>query len=333
MMETKEAKPKPPVGTRKELRGRGGWPCKRCSKYLLPHEPMEYSLAGWVHATVEACAAAPPANKELTWATDEERDSQPFYQRLQRLAVIAHGQPWTTASTMPDKPHQWMTRWKWYGDGFDELTMATRTMGYTAKFGSTKYNLLNINEHRYWSMEPRYAPPQTSELINRGVRLRYEPEPEPWFGAEWEWWRDEIEKFVIGKMTPQTARVLDVGGTCWNVATVVGTGYRAIGTPQDMARILHQVPTARIMHVEIEHFAPINPEPFDMAIVGFGGGAQLTARDIKRLRYMTRGPVVIQIGVKVETSEAVSALLQSGEESRIGSMKCYVLEGQWQEPS
>jgi hypothetical protein len=327
---TKE-KVAPVVGQRKTMRF--CQPCKVCGKWLLHHEESVYLLAGWAHTSVERCAAAPASVHGLLWATDEERDSQPFYQQLQALAIQSSQQRWTFAKTMPNTPHFWILRKHWIGEGFNELVVATRTLGEILKFGKSNYYVLNMNEHRYWSCEPRHAPAEATELINRAVRLRYEPEPEPWFDPTSSWWSEPIEKFVIGQMNPNMARVLDVGGTCLNVARIVEGGYRAIGTPADMARVLAEHPTARTLHVDIGCFVPTNPEPFDLAIAGFGAGAFLSRRDILRMQYMTRpeGKVIVQVGKSVELMSNVADLLDAGEKTIVNAMACYVLPGRWQQ--
>jgi hypothetical protein len=321
-------KVKPIVGTRKQTRFCGV--CKLCSKWYAHDATIEYSAVGWIHPTVEECKAALPSVLGLEWATDEERDSQAFYQKLQRMALMAHANKWTFAKTMPDTPHYWVLRKNWIGD-FAEFVIATRTMGQIIKFGRTNYNILNMNEHRYWAMGERHRPPGVEYLLNRAVRLRYEPEPEPWFDASSSWWSEPVERAVINEMNPNMARVLDVGGTCLNVARIVEGGYRAIGTPQDMARVMAEHPTARILHTEVEQFVPTDPEPFDLAIAGFGAGDYLTYRDIKRMQYMTRpeGKVIVQHRVKTDLGYAAREVLATGTVIEVGGFMQWTIGGKW----
>lgn len=82
---------------------------------------------------------------------------------------------WTYARTMPQWPHEYALRHRVRAQGieaeFDELARCIDRYGFRGQFGRAQRHYLNVDEWRYWKMEPYLVLPIS--VINRAHR---EPE-------------------------------------------------------------------------------------------------------------------------------------------------------------
>ena len=136
------------------------------------------------------------------------------------------------------------------------------------------YDYLEVNEHYYWSMEDREAPPACTILINRAIRLDYSlPEPP--------WWPNGPESAIAALMDTYTPMVggrsvLDIG--CgWPASGKAAGFYQGIGPAGDVARLgaLDGISTT------VSYFVPRAPERFDIIVCG--ASSLLQPNELERL--------------------------------------------------
>lgn len=73
--------------------------------------------------------------------------------------------PYVFAKTMPQNPHWYTLRKRWINDdAFVRVVKFMRAFGYTEYFRGRPYTMLNVNDHKYWTMG---APIPDTILINR----------------------------------------------------------------------------------------------------------------------------------------------------------------------
>lgn len=104
----------------------------------------------------------------------EPEKSPPVGPVLDACRAFIASAPWTFASSMPRIPHEYTTRWACRRLGIEPAFDRFATLiwsGYRGQFGRAERYYLNVDAHRYWSMEPRFTPPIA--VLNRALR---EPE-------------------------------------------------------------------------------------------------------------------------------------------------------------
>lgn len=70
-----------------------------------------------------------------------------------RVQSLLESSQWTFAKTMPNNPHWYTLRKNWASDDeFREVVLFIRAHGYTQRFKSRSYTLLNLGQYKYWTM-------------------------------------------------------------------------------------------------------------------------------------------------------------------------------------
>ena len=272
--------------------------CRRCKKWVLHGERIEWErgAAAW-HLTPEQCERALPSVDPLTSEPVMPMNSAEHWSLFEQVGRLLEAHPYRFAKTMPTIPHCYTRRHEWAdNEAFSLVVTQIRRLGARRKWGSGWYFYLDVNNHFYWSMEPRDAPPEATTLINRAVRAAY-PQQNP---PESTWFPDHAA--IAGSSALTTLLALHVGslagrdvldiGCTWPSAATSAKRYLGIGSAGDIQGFR---PGARTLCTPVARFVPVDPERFDVVAALFGAGDHLQEAELARLPLLVRpgGLVVV----------------------------------------
>ncbi len=77
----------------------------------------------------------------------------PDSQHLDHVRTVLEAAGWVFAKTMPENPHWYTLRKTWSDDAaFVEVVEFIRRHGYREKFKGSRYTVMVIGGHKYWTM-------------------------------------------------------------------------------------------------------------------------------------------------------------------------------------
>lgn len=249
--------------------------CSICEKWILHGEQMWTNPTR--HLNEEACAAGLPS---------VEYPSEPVvglerWPRLERVGALLEAHRYVFARTMPKVPHCYTVKRNWQdAAAFREVVCELHALGEARAWHRQQYDYLDVNQHYYWSVEDRDAPPEATTLINRAVRADYF-EPEPPFFAVPDPGIAELLSLYGYESHLTGSSVLDVGALAYD-GFKMATPYLAIGAAGDLARLPDSVDQ---IETRVRWFVPPatrrGPRRFDVVLCG--AASQLTNDELERL--------------------------------------------------
>lgn len=228
---------------------------------------------GATHVTEAQCARALPS-RDLPYVTIEGKER---WRRLERVGRLLEAHPYRFAKTMPDVPHcytrrhQWAEATKAFSLAVDEIHL----LGERRQWYGSWYDYLEVNDFFYWSMEPRYAPPEATSLINRAMTTDYYEPRAPWMKADEVVQVEKLLCAYAGSMIGLD--VLDIGGVFPQVAGQAGK-YVCIGPAGDVERAGTRVIKTKVttsIQTSVQCFVPVDPERFDVVLCGVASHLQV----------------------------------------------------------
>ncbi len=197
--------------------------------------------------------------------------------------------PWRMAMTMPENPHQYTLKKEWSDEPafFESVVQFIRECGYDEPFAGKNYTLLDVNEHKYWTMG---APLYDTILINRKVRngVNFYDQLAPAYDELWDNQKAMAEnQMVMNLIGYEGGDVLDIGcgtGLFLDRHRILGAYTGLDPSIQMLLQLRLKHPLAPIENASFERY--FTRQRFDMVVSLFGAASYVSPVGWKRLRGM-----------------------------------------------